>query len=528
MPGIWTAALILSPLQQDEFVRLKNTGRTLVGQIVSQDDRTLRLRSEGETHELAWEQILPEDARRLRGEGFVRLDGDREATGDRIFTRFRVLEGRVVREDETSLWLETAESAKEVPVPRAGIERRQEIRLPEWRLLSLRSRLNRRADDLASGDLAGWRRLIELCLGRRLISEAREFARRGGDSQAALLLNRLESIEEPIRMGDDPLVYFRRLKERYEAIRGLAKDRHPLAEAALLGLLRSGELPAERYAALFALRELARRESVPPLIEILAAVKGELKEAVNDALVAITGVDKHGSVEAWRAWWEASGEEFLAGRYVPSPAERPDSGSTKLFYGLPVESRRVVFAVDRSGSMADLASYAEMKMILTEQPGASAGFIRRIDVARWQLKRALGRLPAEALFNLVFFNLDAERLSPTMLEASKENVERAAKFVDSIEPVGGTDMVRALEAALASEERPADTVFLLSDGLPTGQTPGELLSQARKLNGPTKRALHTVFIGSAVSEEFDRGKELMERLAAEHGGRSACLGVRPE
>ena len=59
---------------------------------------------------------------------------------------------------------------------------------------------------------------------------------------------------------------------------------------------------------------------------------------------AMTGVDKHSSVDAWREWWTRSRDAVLGGTYKPDPQEKAGAaGSTTTFYGVPVISTAVIW-----------------------------------------------------------------------------------------------------------------------------------------------------------------------------------------
>ena len=84
-------------------------------------------------------------------------------------------------------------------------------------------------------------------------------------------------------------------------------------------------------------------------------------------------------------------------------------------------------------------------------------------------------------FEVIRFSTETEPVFGELRDASKENRDKAKRFLDSVKPVGGTAIEEALTLAMrsASESsrkgRPADIIFL-TDGLPTlGATSEEVI-----------------------------------------------------
>lgn len=280
-----------------------------------------------------------------------------------------------------------------------------------------------------------------------------------------------------------------------------------------------------------AARVLGRTKSptaIEPLIEALKDADGQAQIEVNKALIALTGVDKHGDPEAWKFWWSANREAVLAGTYKPSPAEQSgqEPAGTTTFYGIPVTSKRVVFVLDRSGSMAAKTSWKPEPDVPTgpdgggpEKPKGS----RRMDIARYELNKVLRQLPDGAAFNIVFYNDLVEVFSPTMVKLTKESRIRAAQFIDSVEPRNATDIYEALMKALALAMTPdrklskegVDTIYLLSDGEPTAGVTNtdELRKKILAANAPCKVAIHVIAL-----EPTPPSATFLRALAAENHG----------
>ena len=192
------------------------------------------------------------------------------------------------------------------------------------------------------------------------------------------------------------------------------------------------------------------------------------------------------------------------------------------FYGIPITGDRIVFVIDRSGSMELPAVWP-----LPEEVVLDKKVIQEIDVAEWQVKSMLQQLSDGKYFTIILFSdvvTDNMVFSKTFVELTPETRTKASKFVEGWKPFGGTDLHTALKKALAYEG--ADTVFLLSDGSPSVDVtePAELLKKVRELNvGGTKINTVGTFVIKdddpvPVRETKEKGKDLLEKLAAENGG----------
>lgn len=341
---------------------------------------------------------------------------------------------------------------------------------------------------------------------------------------------------------------------RVAAVDGLRekKQKTPEVVAVLVSLL-GHESWALKSTAVATLELLAARETTGALIEALAKADGRLRFELNRTLIAFTAVDKHGDYAAWKAWWDANQAEVRAGTYVPKKEERADNqaGGGTTFYGIPIHSRHVVFVLDRSGSMKEPSEWEIPKDVASgpSLPGADlkpAGD-RKIDIARWQLKRALAMLPDGTEFNLIFYNHQWTGMSEQMLKLNATTRKQAFEFIDALEPEGRTNIYDPLERGLgfgpampgekppksAAGPRPtvatgdkapkggADTIFLLSDGLPnTGQIPDPdgIIAKVKEINRGKKMTINTIGVFGSRDRDGEAGVRLMKQLSADAGG----------
>jgi len=159
----------------------------------------------------------------------------------------------------------------------------------------------------------------------------------------------------------------------------------------------------------------------------------------------------------------------------------PPSGGAVWSVRIP---REVTFVIDTSGSMA----------------GAS------MEQAKKAVVLAIQRLDASDSFNLIEFNSVTSSLFPHPVPASPDNLKRAVAFAESLAAEGGTEMLEALLAALASpppahgEEDSASVrqVIFLTDGAVSNED--QLFSVIKAKLGRAR--LFPVGIGSAPNRHF--------------------------
>ena len=161
----------------------------------------------------------------------------------------------------------------------------------------------------------------------------------------------------------------------------------------------------------------------------------------------------------------------------PGPGGR---GGTRIF-DVPEEARKIVYVVDRSGSMTD-----------------------SIDDVQWELKRSIWELGEEKEFHVIFYSSGPPLEMPTrrLVSATDRNKEMAFEFIEGIIAEGETDPSKALERAFAV--RP-ELIYLLTDG----EFDKSIVGLVRRLNAAAKVKVHTIAfryrIGEAVLKEIADG-----------------------
>lgn len=160
------------------------------------------------------------------------------------------------------------------------------------------------------------------------------------------------------------------------------------------------------------------------------------------------------------------------GLFPPPP--KPSEGS----------EQRMVYVVDRSGSMTD-----------------------SLDFVKYELKRSLQELQETSQFHIIFYSsgppveMPARRLMP----ATDRNRIMAMEFIDTVIAMGGTDPMQALERAFAVQP---DVIYLLTDG----EFDKAVIDALKRLNVGRKTRVSTIgFL-------YQPDNEVLRAIAAQNGG----------
>ncbi|HEY0049334.1 MAG TPA: TonB-dependent receptor [Pyrinomonadaceae bacterium] len=120
--------------------------------------------------------------------------------------------------------------------------------------------------------------------------------------------------------------------------------------------------------------------------------------------------------------------------------------------------KEIVFVLDTSGSMS--------------------GF--PIDKAREAMKLTLDNLNPDDTFNLITFAGETQILFDAPVPATKENLARAQKLLDGVQSSGGTEMMKAIKAALepSDSQQHVRIVCFMTDGVVGNEA--EIIAEVRK------------------------------------------------
>ncbi|WZO97927.1 VWA domain-containing protein [Isosphaeraceae bacterium EP7] len=155
------------------------------------------------------------------------------------------------------------------------------------------------------------------------------------------------------------------------------------------------------------------------------------------------------------------------------------------FFGVKAKGKVFVFVVDCSGSMDDNS---------------------RMVRARSELRRSIMRLQYPQRFKVLLYNDDlVNTAGPSPVSADLNHKLNALRWLDAIEPSGGTEPLPALSLAVAL--RP-DAIFLLSDGEYPEGTANEVAGRNR-----AKIPIHCIDLSGGTA-----GDQLRQ-IAKDSGGK---------
>ena len=266
-----------------------------------------------------------------------------------------------------------------------------------------------------------------------------------------------------------------------------------------------------RMAAIDGLAAVKQVAGVEKLIERIGKETGRMRRRVADALWQLTAQPFDEDVAKWQGWWDSAKTGFkIATRKQLDAAEKARemrrltqrTTSKAKFFGIKVESHRVIFVLDVSGSMIE-------SMYGREVDGRGAA---RIDIAKLELKKAIENLEPGALFNVMIFSSGVDRWQKSGIGVNtQQDREAALTWVERLGASGGTNLYDAVREAMGDAD--VDTIFVLSDGVPTT---GEVIDPHRirldiaRWNRHRRIKINTIAIGGNL--------EVLEWLAQDSGG----------
>lgn len=319
------------------------------------------------------------------------------------------------------------------------------------------------------------------------------------------------------------------LKDKDPVVRSMACDSLGLmkdteAVAAIVALLND-KFWQVRVAAVGALADIDSPKAIGPLVERMAKEDGRLVAEIDEALESLTNAKYYKSAALWKAWYERNKAAIEAGTWTrPEKPALGDADAGRVtgaaFFGIPLESKNVLFILDNSGSMK--ADFPRPERTGAPSPEVTAGpgakkadpcDIRvpgadRLSAAKEELLRALCQLPEDANFNVIVFSTAVERMSPVMLKATKTNKEMMKGEILKLPLSGSTNTFDSLDAAFdltgtgefdRNYKVEIDTIYFLSDGTPTcGRyvDPERIVREVLHWNRYRKIKVHTIQIGN--------------------------------
>lgn len=236
-----------------------------------------------------------------------------------------------------------------------------------------------------------------------------------------------------------------------------------------------------------------------------------------DVLRSLTGAPLASTdAKTWGRWWHDNRDTFELAS-APPPSLNGFQLEVPYFFNIPVKSDAIFFILDVSGSMGSpLASQCDL-----EPEKATTNLMR----ARQELLKTVGSLDSHVRFNIILFNDKVSIFSNNPVPATEESIEKAKSFFESVPAEGGTNLFDALNMALRiksmglmgrfGEDIHFDTIFLLSDGVPTKGIvidPDEILRIITHANRLSKIKINTIYLG-------DESSRFMRELAENNLGK---------
>ena len=162
------------------------------------------------------------------------------------------------------------------------------------------------------------------------------------------------------------------------------------------------------------------------------------------------------------------------------------SGLGSGFFGAggDEEARKIVYVVDRSGSMTD-----------------------SIDYVKFELKRSIGELSEDKEFHVIFYSSGPPVEMPTrrLVNATERNKQLAFEFIDGVIAQGETDPSEALKRAFDTKP---ELIYLLTDG----EFDKAIVGLVKQLNSNQQVTVHTIgFL-------YQVGEQVLKQIADENNG----------
>jgi len=305
------------------------------------------------------------------------------------------------------------------------------------------------------------------------------------------------------------------------------------------------------------LRDAKDLRAVGPLIDALAlnekVREGRIVHDINAALRQITKADLKNSVD-WKNFWDSHKDlppEKLQQQATIGKTQRKGTqvAPPVKFFDIPLNSKRVLFIIDVSGSMekrdpvppepkappkpepAPNGKTTVRKVEKTETRKGAPGEggkkedeeppeeRERMHRVKEELIRTIRALDADVYFTIESFDNEIAFLNdpPALIPATPDNKKKAESWVKTLRPRGETWTDTAFEKGLG-RVKDVDTVILLSDGQPyrnKKQIPqAQVRKEVKTLNRFVKARINTV----GFKQEGDNLRQFLSDLAKDHDG----------
>ncbi len=291
-----------------------------------------------------------------------------------------------------------------------------------------------------------------------------------------------------------------------------------LVDAEKLRGSATGDDPVVRRVAFRLLAMVGNAAAMDILIERIQVEEGVPAYELARYLYNVTGESLGLNRTAWRDWWQAHREGWRRRPDLAVDIGEIERVPYSRYFGLELKSARVLFLLDRSGSMS---------WGIAHKAGADDDYSVRgatkMDVATRELITAVQGLDDRTSFNILDYGTNFGTFQRRPVRATQENREKAARWIAKLVPDGQTNLAGSLLAALehtragtgSTDDAIADTIVVLTDGAPNCGPlayAADTLAELRRLNPDKMVTIHAIFLGVDGDEAF------MRSLAEDHGG----------
>lgn len=155
--------------------------------------------------------------------------------------------------------------------------------------------------------------------------------------------------------------------------------------------------------------------------------------------------------------------QLLDIRNEPAPLNATDNKLEKFLFGFKVTGERIAVLIDSSSSMAAerLIDITLLKVKTDTDRKKAEKWRATVRAVYW----ILANLPPEANFRLFKFSEGISELTSRWTKAAdQKTMSDLVVHIDSIDPVGGTNLQVAISKVLSTQP---DSIYIVTDGLPT-------------------------------------------------------------
>ena len=220
----------------------------------------------------------------------------------------------------------------------------------------------------------------------------------------------------------------------------------------------------------------------------------------------------------WATWWAEHRDGWKREEERVAQAEKIEKQPYSRYFGLELRSARILFVIDHSGSMS--WSVGHKAGDDDDDPGKET----KMAVAQRELTSAVQGLDERTSFNIVGFSSNFEPFQRRPVRATRENRDKAVRWIAKLAPDGQTNLAGSLLTAFentrpstgAGDDAIADTIVVLTDGAPNCGPiayENDTLAELKRLDPDGMVTVHAIFLGVDGDEKF------MKSLAADHGGK---------